>query len=134
MRRSSLCLCCPIHCRRGLLTRPVCSQAEFDETTELESAAEQRQRELRELATSPTLYDDLAHALAPSVWEMDDVKRGVLLMLFGGTHKQASAADRATDLAADCRLPTVPSIEAPNVPLITRAARRRVDGRLQAAR
>ena len=65
--------------------------AEFDETTELESAAEERQRQLRDLARSPTLYGDLAHALAPSVWEMDDVKRGVLLMLFGGTHKQLDA-------------------------------------------
>jgi DNA replication licensing factor MCM4 len=65
--------------------------AEFEETTELESAAEERQRQLRDLAKSPTLYGDLAHALAPSVWEMDDVKRGVLLMLFGGTHKQLDA-------------------------------------------
>ena len=65
--------------------------AEFDEGTELEGAAADRVAELHALSRSPTLYDDLAHALAPSVWEMDDVKRGVLLMLFGGTHKQLDA-------------------------------------------
>ena len=36
-------------------------------------------------------YDVLSTALAPSVWELDDVKRGVLLQLFGGTHKQLDA-------------------------------------------
>ena len=27
-------------------------------------------------------------ALAPSIWELDDVKKGVLLMLFGGVNKK----------------------------------------------
>ncbi|KAG1814176.1 MCM-domain-containing protein [Suillus variegatus] len=33
------------------------------------------------------LYDILARSLAPSIWEMDDVKKGILLQLFGGTNK-----------------------------------------------
>jgi DNA replication licensing factor MCM4 len=33
------------------------------------------------------LYDLLARSLAPSIWEMDDVKKGILLQLFGGTNK-----------------------------------------------
>ena len=61
---------------------------EFEEGNELESAAQQRIDEIREVAQRPDLYDLLSRALAPSVWEMDDVKRGVLLQLFGGTHKQ----------------------------------------------
>ena len=65
--------------------------AEFDEGNELEGAAQDRVAELLELSRSPTLYDDLSTALAPSVWEMDDVKRGVLLQLFGGTHKKLDA-------------------------------------------
>ena len=40
------------------------------------------------MAARPDLYEALATALAPSVWELDDVKRGVLLQLFGGTHKK----------------------------------------------
>ena len=46
---------------------------------------------IEELSRSPTLYDDLATALAPSVWQLEDVKRGVLLQLFGGTHKKLDA-------------------------------------------
>ncbi|KAK6203200.1 putative pre-replication complex helicase subunit [Scheffersomyces amazonensis] len=33
------------------------------------------------------LYEVLARSLAPSVYEMDDVKKGILLQLFGGTNK-----------------------------------------------
>lgn len=29
-------------------------------------------------------YNKLVQAFAPSVWEMDDVKRGLLCLLFGG--------------------------------------------------
>lgn len=31
------------------------------------------------------VYDRLVKSFAPSVWEMDDVKRGLLCLLFGGT-------------------------------------------------
>ena len=65
--------------------------AEFEESNELEGAAAERVAAIHEMGRSPTLYDDLSHALAPSVWELDDVKRGVLLQLFGGTHKQLDA-------------------------------------------
>ena len=39
------------------------------------------------LAETPTLYEDLAQSLAPSVWELDDIKKGILLQLFGASHK-----------------------------------------------
>jgi len=42
---------------------------------------------LRALSTRPDIYELLARALAPSIWEMDDVKKGILLQLFGGTNK-----------------------------------------------
>ena len=42
---------------------------------------------LRELSTRPDIYELLARSLAPSIWEMDDVKKGILLQLFGGTNK-----------------------------------------------
>ena len=62
-------------------------RTEFEEGNELAKEAEARRAECRELAKRPDLYDQLANALAPSVWELYDVKRGVLLQLFGGTHK-----------------------------------------------
>jgi hypothetical protein len=39
----------------------------------------------QEFARSPNVYDRLVKSLAPSIWEMDDVKKGVLCLLFGGT-------------------------------------------------
>ena len=42
---------------------------------------------LVELSRRHDLYDLLARSLAPSIWEMDDVKKGILLQLFGGTNK-----------------------------------------------
>ncbi|GBC08729.1 hypothetical protein RclHR1_08340015 [Rhizophagus clarus] len=40
-----------------------------------------------ELSKKPLLYETLAHSLAPSIFGMDDVKKGILLQLFGGTNK-----------------------------------------------
>ncbi|KAJ3927072.1 MAG: MCM2/3/5 family-domain-containing protein [Lentinula lateritia] len=48
------------------------------------------QDHLRELSQQPDIYERLARSLAPSVWEMDDVKKGILLQLFGGTNKSIS--------------------------------------------
>ncbi|KAJ7368041.1 cell division control protein 54 [Mycena albidolilacea] len=45
------------------------------------------ENKLRELSQRPDIYDLLARSLAPSIWEMDDVKKGILLQLFGGTNK-----------------------------------------------
>ena len=42
---------------------------------------------LQTLSQRPDIYDLLSRSLAPSIWEMDDVKRGILLQLFGGTNK-----------------------------------------------
>ncbi|KAF9077779.1 MCM-domain-containing protein [Rhodocollybia butyracea] len=45
---------------------------------------------LRELSHRPDIYDLLSRSLAPSIWEMDDVKKGILLQLFGGANKSIS--------------------------------------------
>ncbi|KAI0080394.1 MCM-domain-containing protein [Panus rudis PR-1116 ss-1] len=42
---------------------------------------------LRELSQRDDIYDLLARSLAPSIWAMEDVKKGILLQLFGGTNK-----------------------------------------------
>ena len=48
----------------------------------------------RAMAEDAFLYDKLAHSLAPSLWECDDVKKGVLLQLFGGCNKDLGADGR----------------------------------------
>lgn len=42
---------------------------------------------LQVLSEKPDIYDRLARALAPSIYENEDVKKGILLQLFGGTKK-----------------------------------------------
>ena len=45
---------------------------------------EESETKLRELSQRPDVYSLLAWSLAPSIWAMDDVKKGILLQLFGG--------------------------------------------------
>ncbi|CAM8926614.1 unnamed protein product [Rhodiola kirilowii] len=40
--------------------------------------------QLKELSKKPDIYDILTRSLAPNIWELDDVKRGLLCQLFGG--------------------------------------------------
>lgn len=49
---------------------------------------------LKELASKPDIYDRLSSALAPSIYENDDIKKGILLQLFGGTRKDFSGTGR----------------------------------------
>ncbi|OBZ76230.1 DNA replication licensing factor mcm4 [Grifola frondosa] len=65
-----------------------------DEDEEGASADQQRttrreelETKLRTLSQRPDVYDLLARSLAPSIWAMEDVKKGILLQLFGGTNK-----------------------------------------------
>ncbi|RKF76933.1 DNA replication licensing factor mcm4 [Golovinomyces cichoracearum] len=54
---------------------------------ETRKVSEEEQQKIRETATRPDLYELLSRSLAPSIFEMDDVKKGILLQLFGGTNK-----------------------------------------------
>ncbi|PWZ00613.1 putative replication licensing factor MCM4 [Testicularia cyperi] len=45
---------------------------------------------LRAIADRPDVYEVLSRSLAPSIYELDDVKKGILLQLFGGTNKTIS--------------------------------------------
>ena len=62
-------------------------EADGAEGLESQSAVAARKAKCEAMAASASLYDDLAHSLAPSVWEMEDVKKGLLLMMLGGCNK-----------------------------------------------
>eukprot|EP00316_Scyphosphaera_apsteinii_P008086 CAMPEP_0119311654 /NCGR_PEP_ID=MMETSP1333-20130426/23232_1 /TAXON_ID=418940 /ORGANISM="Scyphosphaera apsteinii, Strain RCC1455" /LENGTH=831 /DNA_ID=CAMNT_0007316087 /DNA_START=39 /DNA_END=2534 /DNA_ORIENTATION=+ len=64
------------------------TSAGFEESNELREAGEERKQEILELSKAENLYEKLADALAPSVWEMEDIKKGILLQLFGAESKQ----------------------------------------------
>ncbi|XP_056276893.1 DNA replication licensing factor MCM4 [Pseudoliparis swirei] len=55
---------------------------------------EERVQTLKELAAKPDVYERLAAALAPSIYEHEDIKKGILLQLFGGTRKDFSKTGR----------------------------------------
>ena len=80
-----------------------------DEVTHGARFSPERVAELEELSRSPDVYDRLTRALAPSIWEMEDVKKGVLCMLFGGnsrkvkrgTHERRKNRERARRAAME---------------------------------
>ncbi|KAK0549154.1 MCM DNA helicase complex subunit [Tilletia horrida] len=46
---------------------------------------------LRDIGDRPDVYELLSRSLAPSIYELDDVKKGILLQMFGGTNKSIAA-------------------------------------------
>ncbi|XP_067934575.1 DNA replication licensing factor mcm4-like [Watersipora subatra] len=56
--------------------------------------SEERIAELKALSKRRDVYELLAAALAPSIYEHEDIKKGILLQLFGGTKKDFAYAGR----------------------------------------
>lgn len=54
---------------------------------QVSSVNDQKEMEFIELSKRPDLYDVLVRSFAPSIWELEDVKKGILCQLFGGTNK-----------------------------------------------
>lgn len=54
---------------------------------EVRKITEQEIEKIEEISRRPDVYELLARSIAPSVYELDDVKKGLLLQLFGGTNK-----------------------------------------------
>ncbi|KAK8797108.1 hypothetical protein WA158_004318 [Blastocystis sp. Blastoise] len=46
----------------------------------------QKEREYEEMGHDPHIYEKLTASIAPSIWGMEDTKKGILCMLFGGTN------------------------------------------------
>lgn len=51
----------------------------------------QRVDQLKQLAQDPEIYQKLTDSVAPSIWELEDCKKGILCMLFGGNHVRVKA-------------------------------------------
>ena len=58
-----------------------------DESVE-KSMTPEEIREIERMKSTPDLYSKLVRSIAPTVFGHEDVKRAVLLMLFGGVHKR----------------------------------------------
>ncbi|CAD8175634.1 unnamed protein product [Paramecium octaurelia] len=64
------------------------------EQEKTKNITEEQKQKLMYLSQQPNIYDRLVKSIAPSIWEMDDVKKGVLCQLFGGTNKEFSQAGK----------------------------------------
>lgn len=65
-----------------------------DEDMEELVFTDEQRKKFHDLAENPRLYDILVDALAPSIWENEEVKKGVLCQLFGGTPKNFTKNNR----------------------------------------
>lgn len=54
----------------------------------------ERVKLLHELSKMEDIYERLARAIAPSIYENEDIKKGILLQLFGGTKKTFTSSGR----------------------------------------
>lgn len=51
---------------------------------------------LKALSERPDVYERLANSIAPSIYENEDIKKGILLQLFGGTRKTYQRSGRTS--------------------------------------
>jgi DNA replication licensing factor MCM4 len=58
-----------------------------DTTEQIRKISAEEIVKIKEIAERDDCYEVLARSLAPSIWEMEDVKKGILLQMFGGTNK-----------------------------------------------
>ncbi|KAJ0417443.1 MCM2/3/5 family-domain-containing protein [Aspergillus carlsbadensis] len=63
------------------------SEQAAGDAEQIRKISAEEEDKIRRTSTRPDLYELLARSLAPSIYEMDDVKKGILLQLFGGTNK-----------------------------------------------
>lgn len=56
-------------------------------TQEVRKVTEEEEAKIKATAARPDVYELLSRSLAPSIYELDDVKKGILLQMFGGTNK-----------------------------------------------
>ena len=60
---------------------------QVEERADLTAELEKEEREMEEMSKDPDIYPKLVQSLAPSIYELEDVKKGILCQLFGGTNK-----------------------------------------------
>lgn len=68
--------------------------APTDNDENVEKFSKETVDQIKLLSQRSDIYDQLAHAIAPSIYENVDIKKGILLQLFGGTVKNLKAAGR----------------------------------------
>ena len=68
------------------------------EETTVEQANQENEAKFLEMSRDPEIYEKLSNSIAPSIWKLDDVKKGVLCLLFGGTNKETGDPSNSKSL------------------------------------
>ncbi|KAM3159859.1 DNA helicase [Lachancea thermotolerans] len=61
---------------------------------EVPKVSDDQIRKIHAVAARDDVYEVLARSIAPSIFELDDIKKGILLQLFGGTNKTFTKGGR----------------------------------------
>lgn len=61
-----------------------------EDTDEAPELSEHEKNEIRQMKSTPDFYTKLARSLCPMVYGNEEIKKGILLMLFGGINKTTS--------------------------------------------
>jgi len=71
---------------------------EFEEGDQIEIERDEQAKKLIELSQRPDIYEVLCASIAPSIYENEDVKKGVLCQLFGGCQKAVGSHKFRSDI------------------------------------
>lgn len=59
----------------------------MEENYEEVKITEEDERQIQELAADPKIFDKLAGSIAPSIWGYEEIKKALVLQMFGGVRK-----------------------------------------------
>mmetsp|Transcript_7204 Transcript_7204/g.13466 ORF Transcript_7204/g.13466 Transcript_7204/m.13466 type:complete len:919 (-) Transcript_7204:135-2891(-) len=62
----------------------------YQESDQSQMFTEEQIAKFHQIASEPSLYELLVASLAPSIWEMEDIKKGILCLLFGGANNDGA--------------------------------------------
>ncbi|CCH61451.1 hypothetical protein TBLA_0E03960 [Henningerozyma blattae CBS 6284] len=63
------------------------NKIDHNEVQEVRPVSDEEVKSIKQAALRSDIYETLARSIAPSIFELDDIKKGILLQLFGGTNK-----------------------------------------------
>ncbi len=67
----------------------------LEETFEELDISEEDEKQILELAEDPRIFENLARSITPSIWGYDEIKKSLVLQLFGGVQKVLSDGQKS---------------------------------------
>jgi replicative DNA helicase Mcm len=67
----------------------------MEETFEELDISDEDERQIREIAANPNVFNILAKSISPSVWGYEEIKKALVLQLFGGVQKKKADGSKS---------------------------------------